>query len=123
MSPSSGLARPRRGLSGPSGRARPSAGLQTEPKLASGSTSPTNGHATIASVGRKKEKLEPGPARDLRRILRNLERAESESSKIRDEFARFVAVHGQAAVANELGVSRQAIQNRVKSRPKPKKKA
>jgi hypothetical protein len=74
-------------------------------------------------VGRPKKELSAADKRALRQIYSDIERADAAARNARDRLAAFAATRGQRAIADELGLSQQAISSLIASRkPKPKKK-
>jgi len=85
-------------------------------------TKPASRRATIGLVGRPAKDLTASEKQSLQKIYAKIKRAEAEASAARDELAVFAENHGQRVVAEEIGLTQQAISLLVASRrAKPRK--
>jgi hypothetical protein len=71
--------------------------------------------ATVRAVPRRESELSPRDERELDRWSARLERAELERAELRRSFAAWVRRVGPAAVARRLGISRGAMDQRLRA--------
>ena len=75
----------------------------------------TGDGVTVADMPRRETQLTPTEIRELERWGTRLDRADRERDELRRSFAEWVRAMGPAAVARELGISRSAMDQRLRA--------
>jgi len=75
----------------------------------------SGGGVTVRDVPQRERQLSPAEIRELERRIARLERADLERDELRRAFAAWVRDVGPAAVARALGISRGAMDQRLRA--------